>query len=115
MDREKPPYLAASNRWRVGILPTVIIGSLLVLVMLGALHLYGRTHVAWKQRYGDRPAPSRAAQTARDVEIDRINKATIQAHWEARTGERPRIDRCIDGVAFQRIEGGWQNLPGVRC
>ncbi|TFZ45275.1 hypothetical protein E5C33_10830 [Stenotrophomonas maltophilia] len=126
MERERPEYLPPIERRR-WYFPWLITGFLTVvsLATIGVLTL-GRTNSAWSERFeGLRraaesvgtpaatptPAHTRAPATPRRE----LTAASAVSAARARPEQMGRDMRCINGMLFRRIEGGWENLPGSRC
>ena len=118
--------------------------AVLLLGMAGAgvwLHL--KTQDAWNARFQKHDAPpsltqsdpaSPATTTKKDALIAEIRERRERAEVEAKMTEvrlrsiaAQRADadqskpakkdefRCINGIAFRRIPGGWENVPGEYC
>lgn len=87
-----------------------------------------KTNAAWQERFkAARPtaaAPVDAEPIAdaapRSTMLAEIRLKRAKAEAEAKRGERTKRAeqtdlRCINGVLFRRIPGGWENLPGEDC
>lgn len=123
MERERPEYLQPipRTRWEF---PWLGLWAVLLLGMAGAgIWLHLRTGSAWNVRFqapdtpsesaidGQAPQPEPVAD--RQAMLAEVRARREQAEREIR---RKRADvRCIDGVAFRRIPGGWENVPGETC
>jgi len=120
MERERPEYLPPIERRR-WYFPWLVTGFLTVvsLAVIGVLTL-GRTNSAWSERFeGLRraadatevpaPAPAPAAPRRESAVAPPVTVS------RARPEQLSRDMRCINGMLFRRIEGGWENLPGSRC
>ncbi|HIE4122969.1 TPA: hypothetical protein ACXOG4_000044 [Stenotrophomonas maltophilia] len=127
MERERPDYLQPipRSRWEF---PWLGLWAVLLLGMAGAgIWLHLRTGDAWSARFQTEhaPNPSTSVATAAQPEPMPDRKALLaeirvrreQAEREAQHAERQRRAeiRCIGGVAFRRIPGGWENIPGETC
>ncbi len=123
MERERPEYLQPipRSRWEF---PWLGLWAVLLLGMAGAgIWLHLRTGDAWNARFQAEPVP--AQSTSDDLApqpepvIDRnAALAEIRARREQAEREiqqRRAETRCISGVAFRRIPGGWENIPGETC
>ncbi len=124
MERERPEYLAPipRKRWEF---PWLGLWAVALASMAAAgIWLHLQTGAAWDARFNQPVAPlddaapaenARPAQTpqdraARDATIESIRERRLKA------AGRPNSDeRCIDGVLFRRIPGGWENVPGHHC
>lgn len=123
MERERPDYLPPIQRARWEF-PWLGLWAVLLLGMAGAgIWLHLRTGDAWNARFNGEPEPSRPTIVAqphmpepsaeREEVIAAIRARRERADREAQQG---RADvRCIGGVAFRRIPGGWENIPGQPC
>lgn len=123
MKRERPEYLQPipRSRWEF---PWLALWAVLLLGMAaGGIWLHMRTGDAWSERF-ETPAPVPAQVTTRDQAQAAIHpdKEAAIAHIRilreraGREAEKARADvRCIDGVPFRRIPGGWENVPGETC
>lgn len=123
MERERPDYLQPipRSRWEF---PWLGLWAVLLLGMAGAgIWLHVRTGDAWNARFQAEPMPARSTSadpaphrepvTDRKAALAEIRARREQAEREL---QRKRADvRCIDGVAFRRIPGGWENVPGETC
>lgn len=133
MERERPEYLQPipRTRWEF---PWLGMWAVLLLGMAGGgIWLHLKTGDAWNARFQSRPAhqaeqhplspattdaiESKQAASAEDerqrliAEI-RLRRAAAEKDAAKR---RPEELRCISGVAFRRIPGGWENVPGMPC
>lgn len=129
MERERPGYLQPipRRRWEF---PWLGMWAVILLGMAGAgvwLHL--RTGHAWAARFTQsseatrQSVPNTATAPSSDV-IDEAAKRAKIAEIRLRREAVERQDaakqqreglRCISGVAFRRIPGGWENVPGQPC
>ena len=120
MERERPEYLPPIERKRWNF-PWLITGflTLVSLATIGVLTL-GRTNSAWSERFeGVRRSIEAAEQpsTAR-TELPTANSpvpSALPERQHAQPSQNAQNLRCINGMFFRRIEGGWENLPGSRC
>ncbi len=127
MERERPEYLQPipRSRWEF---PWLGMWAVLLLGMAGAgIWLHVRTGDAWNARFQSEPMPAQSISTdpatQREPVTDRkaalaeIRARREQAEREAQQEARQRRAeiRCISGVAFRRIPGGWENIPGETC
>lgn len=127
MERERPDYLQPipRSRWEF---PWLGLWAVLLLGMAGAgIWLHLRTGDAWKARFQTEPAPTPSTSLDTGVQpapiadrkalLAEIRARREQAEREAQHAERQRRAeiRCIGGVAFRRIPGGWENIPGETC
>lgn len=104
--------------------------AVILLGMAGAgvwLHL--RTGDAWTARFtrNAEASPLEVPSTAESPSLAAIEEARKQAkiaEIRLRREAAERQDaaqrrreglRCISGVAFRRIPGGWENVPGETC
>ena len=116
MERERPEYLPPIQRSRWNF-PWLITGflTLLSLGTIGVLML-GRTNSAWNQRFLDAGQPAESQRTELPVRDEAearpsaADLAEIRARREqAEATVRRQSDgmRCINGMMFRRIDGGW--------
>lgn len=133
MERERPEYLQPipRSRWEF---PWLGMWAVLLLGMAGAgIWLHLKTGDAWNTRFKAAPelsgAPARIEPSPADSDSNRKAMiAEIRARRElaeiaAKRAEAGRLDtpthkdelRCINGIAFRRIPGGWENVPGAPC
>lgn len=122
MERERPEYLQPipRSRWEF---PWLGLWAVLLLGMAGAgIWLHLRTGDAWNARFqaDAAPRPSTSAEAAqpepvadRKALLAEIRARREQAEREVK--QRREEIRCIGGVAFRRIPGGWENIPGETC
>lgn len=124
MERERPEYLPPipRSRWEF---PWLGMWAVLLLGMAGAgIWLHLRTGDAWNTRFkAPQPAspvtaapvepPAITPDPSREATIAQIRMRREQAEREIRQ-ERDGL-RCIDGVTFRRIPGGWENVPDAPC
>ncbi len=97
---------------------------LLIGMAAAGIWLHIRTNAAWTARF-NQPTTAAAPQIAPsqqvapyDYEAVSARMAQIRARREQaeRDARREREGlRCIGGVAFRRIPGGWENVPGETC
>jgi len=59
------------------------------------------------------PAPQLEPVTDRKAALAEIRARREQAEREVK--QRREEIRCIGGVAFRRIPGGWENIPAETC
>lgn len=124
MERERPEYLPPipRSRWEF---PWLGILAVLLLTLAGAgvwLHL--KTSDAWNQRFvtgnsadtlPKQVAPeAKPQQVATQEQMQLLERRVRHARAEARMREQEDL-RCINGILFRRIPGGWENLPGQTC
>lgn len=140
MERERPEYLQPipRTRWEF---PWLGMWAVLLLGMAGAgIWLHLKTGNAWNARFQSHEPPSVVAHPSvttqpttaeKDAFIAEIRARREQAEKEARLAEmrtrqaavqrdieakeRNEGLRCIGGVIFRRIPGGWENVPGAPC
>lgn len=130
MERERPEYLESipRTRWEF---PWLGLWAVLLLGMAGAgIWLHVRTGDAWNTRFNAPPASSVTTTSAIPAEPPKTeidpNREAMIAHirmrreWAEREAKREATRqreelRCIGGVAFRRIPGGWENVPGATC
>lgn len=120
MERERPEYLPPIERRRWNFL-WLITGflTLVSLATIGVLTL-GRTNSAWSERFeGVRRSIEATEQssTARPERSTAVSSmpSTPPERLQAQPPQKAQGLRCINGMFFRRIEGGWENLPGSRC
>lgn len=124
MERERPDYLEPipRKRWEF---PWLGMWAVVLACMVAAgIWLHLRTGVAWDTRFNQPVAPVDDAapvesvdpvqtpqdRAARDAAIESIRERRLRA-----AGRPSSDERCIDGVLFRRIPGGWENVPGQHC
>lgn len=123
MERERPEYLQPipRSRWEF---PWLGLWAVLLLGMAGAgIWLHLRTGDAWNARFQAAPVPVQSTSadptpqpapvTDRKAALAEIRARREQAEREVK--QRREEIRCIGGVAFRRIPGGWENIPGETC
>jgi hypothetical protein len=120
MERERPEYLPPIERKRWNF-PWLITGflTLVSLTAIGVLTL-GRTNSAWSERFEGIPRSIEAAEQSSTV---RTEPPTAVSSVPSALPERQQVQpsqkaqnlRCINGMLFRRIEGGWENLPNSNC
>lgn len=123
MERERPEYLQPipRTRWEF---PWLGLWAVLLLGMAGGgIWLHLRTGDAWNARFQAEPVPAQSTSgevapqpepvADRKEALAQIRALREQAEREVKQG-RGEI-RCIGGVAFRRIPGGWENIPGETC
>ncbi|MDQ7298012.1 hypothetical protein [Stenotrophomonas sp. Sm2017] len=123
MERERPEYLQPipRSRWEF---PWLGLWAVLLLGMAGAgIWLHLKTSDAWNARFRAEPAPAQLTSadlapqpepvTDRKAALAEIRARREQAEREVK--QRREEIRCIGGVAFRRIPGGWENIPGETC
>lgn len=123
MERERPEYLQPipRSRWEF---PWLGLWAVILLGMAGAgIWLHLRTGDAWNARFQAEPMPAQSASanpapqlkplTDRKAALAEIRARREQAEREVK--QRREEIRCIGGVAFRRIPGGWENIPGETC
>lgn len=128
MERERPEYLPPIERRRREFPWLAVLAIALVTLLAGGVHMLTKTHAAWNERFSDsRPVPAAAnggAQAVPDpqltTQLAEIRRKRAQAELEAKAADnQQRLEksqlRCINGVPFRRIPGGWENLPGESC
>ncbi|HDS1367298.1 TPA: hypothetical protein ACXIGC_000038 [Stenotrophomonas maltophilia] len=118
MERERPEYLPPIERRR-WYFPWLVTGFLTVisLATIGVLTL-GRTNSAWSERFEGLRRTADAVETAAPTQAMQqreVVAAPVVTPSRARPEQLGRDMRCINGMLFRRIEGGWENLPGSRC
>ncbi len=141
MERERPEYLQPipRSRWEF---PWLGLWAVLLLGMtVAGIWLHLKTGDAWNARFKapaaspvtTKPAEPAAATRDSDREalLAQIRVRREQAEKEARLAEmkahqaaaakwieaeqRNKELRCVGGVVFRRIPGGWENVPGETC
>lgn len=122
MERERPEYLEAIPRTRWEFPWMALWAVLLASLVVAGVWQHMKTSEAWNQRFAREPEPPTAnherttspqENAERTAALAKIRDARERAEIEVR-----RVDasiRCIDGTAFRRIEGGWENIPGHPC
>lgn len=120
MERERPEYLPPIERKRWNF-PWLITGflTLVSLATIGVLTL-GRTNSAWSERFeGVRQSTETAKQSSTVMAEPRMAVSSARSaspeRQQVRPAQKAQDLRCINGMFFRRIEGGWENLPGSRC
>lgn len=123
MERERPEYLPPIQRSRWNF-PWLITGFLTMLSLgaLGVLML-GRTNGAWNERFLGAGQPAESQRTelpgaeaeTRPMAADLEEIRARRQQAEATVSRQGDAMRCINGMMFRRINGGWENLPGSRC
>ncbi|HEL3777969.1 TPA: hypothetical protein UOA91_004249 [Stenotrophomonas maltophilia] len=132
MERERPEYLQPipRTRWEF---PWLGLWAVLLLGMAAAgIWLHLRTGDAWNARFHSVPgrAHSQNANQPAQTEPTTNRKAELAAmrarqelaavrvlreQAEEEVRQQRTEHRCIGGVAFRRIPGGWENIPGETC
>ncbi|HID8535099.1 TPA: hypothetical protein ACXIMI_000164 [Stenotrophomonas maltophilia] len=128
MERERPEYLQPIPR-RQWEFPWLGMWAVILLGMAGAgIWLHLQTGAAWTARFkhnAEAPPPvvPSTAEIPSLAEIEEARKQQIIAEIRLRRAAAERDAparqkeqlRCISGVAFRRIPGGWENIPGETC
>ncbi|WP_155393913.1 hypothetical protein [Xanthomonas albilineans] len=131
---KRPEYLHAPKREGYGIWLTLIVGACLAAALAGGAKIYVETVADWQHARDDKAARTTAQQdagnaalSAQQFEYRERLIAKIRAERtkldQAKSAENARIRkwlsdgeiRCINGMTFRRINGGWENLPGSSC
>lgn len=125
MERERPEYLPPiqPQRWSF---PWMLAIGLTILVLAGfGIKQHLETQAAWHARFASpktpAPAPAQSPSQAeieamRSEQIQRIHEIREQAEQALQEREKERRTwRCINGMPFRQIPGGWENVPGERC
>ena len=131
MERERPEYLPQipRSRWEF---PWLGMWAVILLGMAGAgIWLHLRTGDAWTARFtrsaeaapavvpstATTPAPGVIDEEAKQQKIAeiRLRRAAVEAAEKNAEARQKEELRCISGVAFRRIPGGWENVPGAPC
>lgn len=98
--------------------------AVLLLGMAGAgIWLHLKTGDAWNARFNAPSAPPAttapipAPKTEPDPELQaKIAAIRVRREQAERREQQQRNEvRCIGGVLFRRIPGGWENVPGESC
>ncbi|HFF6215717.1 hypothetical protein [Stenotrophomonas maltophilia] len=138
MERERPEYLQPipRTRWEF---PWLGMWAVLLLGMAGAgIWLHLKTGDAWSARFkkpevaaSEAPlntphnrafmAELRERRERAEAEIKMVQ--AMNDEIAMKNAEAARLKnatdndglRCINGVAFRRIPGGWENVPGATC
>lgn len=98
--------------------------AVLLAGMAGAgIWLHLKTNDAWNARFSTPPAeapttaPIRATTRdfdfAKEAKIAEVRKYREEAERKAQ--QQRDETRCIGGITFRRIPGGWENVPGPPC
>ncbi|HEL5042547.1 TPA: hypothetical protein UOA80_000097 [Stenotrophomonas maltophilia] len=128
MERERPDYLPQipGSRWEF---PWLGMWAVILIGMVGAgIWLHLRTGDAWTARFtrtaeapplvvpstAEVPTPAAIEEAKRQATIAEIRLRRAAAEGDAAKRQREEL-RCISGVAFRRIPGGWENVPGMPC
>ncbi|OBU68458.1 hypothetical protein A9K58_06495 [Stenotrophomonas maltophilia] len=143
MERERPDYLQPipRSRWEF---PWLGLWAVLLLGMAAAgIWLHLQTGNAWNERFQKQDAspkpvqhaaPSQPTTAGNDRFMAEIRARRELAEAEAKMAEARLREvaaeraaagrstsakkdeyRCINGIAFRRIPGGWENVPGDTC
>lgn len=125
MERERPEYLPPIKPRRWSFPWLTFIGIVVLALAAFGIKQHLDTQAAWNKRFTEQPksspqqaydpaAPANSkADAQREAMIAEIRLRREQAEREAmkdRDGWR-----CINGVPFRKIPGGWENVPGQRC
>jgi len=128
MERERPEYLPPIERRRWEFPWLAILAVALLAVMGTGVHMLMETNAAWQGRF-KAARPTTAApvvaepitdDAGRSAKLAEIRLKRAQAEAAAKLGESAKRAeqtdlKCINGVLFRRIPGGWENLPGEDC
>ncbi len=128
MERERPEYLPPikPHRWSF---PWLTLIGLTVLVLAGfGIKQHLATQAAWNSRFAQKPptthqevltlTPAQLAELKANAEHEaKLAEERLQRIREQReAAEKDRQGwRCINGIPFRQIPGGWENVPGKRC
>lgn len=128
MERERPEYLPPIERRRWEFPWLAVLAIALLALLIGGMHMLTKTHAAWNERFSTTDTavadPAPPAQVLDDAEhaakLAEIRLKRTAAEAKTRSAEqRKRLEasglRCINGMLFRRIPGGWENLPGQSC
>ncbi len=125
MERERPEYLPPikPSRWSFPWLG--FIGVVVLALAVFGIKQHLDTQVAWNKRFTKQPAaPNQQATTPTTLAEKRAEaeREALVAEIRLRrvAAERETIKarekwRCINGIPFRQIEGGWENVPGESC
>ncbi|MBH1583407.1 hypothetical protein [Stenotrophomonas sepilia] len=129
MERERPEYLQPIPRARWEF-PWLGLWAVLLLGMAGAgIWLHLKTGDAWNARFARHteatppvmpsnaaiPPPGMIGEAEKQAKIAEIRLRRAAAERDAEAKRQREELRCISGVAFRRIPGGWENVPGETC
>ncbi|WP_230598537.1 hypothetical protein [Xanthomonas albilineans] len=131
---KRPEYLHVTKREGSGIWLTLIVGACLAAALAGGAKIYLDTVADWQSARDDKAARTtaqrnagNAALSAQQIEDRERLIAKIRAERtkldQANSAENARAIkwmsdgevRCINGMVFRRINGGWENFPGSSC
>lgn len=129
MERERPGYLPPIERRRWEFPWLAVLAIALLALLASGVYMLSRTHAAWNERFS-RTTDTAIADTATPTQVPgdaereamladiRLKRAAAEA--AARSAEHGKRTekhelRCINGILFRRIPGGWENLPGQSC
>jgi hypothetical protein len=125
MERERPEYLEAIPRTRWEFPWMALWAVLLASLVAAGVWQHMKTNEAWNARFEtSQPKPVRIEGRREPIGAwaSEQRKASISAVREAReraaAAELPATSntfRCINGMTFRKIPGGWENLPDVPC
>lgn len=128
MERERPEYLPPIERRRWEFPWLAVLAIALLALLVGGAHMLTKTHAAWNERFRATdtatadPAPQTQvlADAEREAMLAEIRLKRAAAEAEAKSAEqRRRLEtpelRCINGMLFRRIPGGWENITGQSC
>lgn len=122
MERERPEYLPPikPNRWSFPWLG--FIGVVVLALAVFGIKQHLDTQAAWDVRF---KKPKVASQLVTPPGVPVVDQNTdplehIQQIREARERAERELKeraswRCINGIPFRQIPGGWENVPGERC
>ncbi len=125
MERERPEYLPPIERPRWSFPWLTLIGVVVLALAAFGIKQHLDTQAAWNKRFTAQPKPSTQqvpapaalaelrAEAEREARIAEIRLHRVQAEREAMKAREKW--RCINGIPFRQIPGGWENVPGERC
>lgn len=127
VERVRPEYLEPIGKKRSGFPWLLLIGvAVAVLAVLG-VRQHMQTQAAWQARFDKKQ--DHTLTVAPEVDADREARVAAIREQRRQAEERyirERLDevvkeeeagniKCIQGTAFRRIPGGWENIPNIRC
>lgn len=127
VERVRPEYLEPIGKKRSGFPWLLLIGvAVAVLAVLG-VRQHMQTQAAWQARFDKKQ--DHTLTVAPEADADREARVAAIREQRRQAEERyirDRLDevvkeeeagkiKCIQGTAFRRIPGGWENIPNIRC
>lgn len=122
MERQRPDYLPPLKPRRRSFPWLLFIAAVLLALAAFGIKQHIDTQIAWNARF-ERAGNARISPATPALPVDVSADDPVEylrdvqnARQRAEQDARERASwRCIDGIPFRKIPGGWENVPGERC